>query len=75
MVSPLGNYIILLDDSKSKICLTDIEFNIIAIETLSNPRDNLPTGVQPLRTSVLSETSFIIMDNHNNLHFFETQLL
>jgi len=72
MISPLGNYIILLDDSKSKICLTDLEFNILALEPLSNPKDNLTSCVQPLRTSVLNETSFIIKDNHNNLHFFET---
>jgi len=72
-LSALKDHIILLDDSKSKICLTDLDFNIIAIEPLSNPRDNLPSSVQPLRTSALTETSFIIKDNHNNLHFYEIQ--
>lgn len=68
-INATSKYIILLDDSKAKICVTDMGFNLLTIEPFSKKEN----GLKPYFTNVLSDTSFYVKDNHNNLHFYEIQ--
>ena len=72
-VNRVNDFFLLIDDSLSKICLTDLDFNLLSITKFADPDfDDIQNGI-PIQVYCLNESSLVIKDTSNNFHFYEIQ--